>query len=100
MVGSTTAGATPLPEGFLTAGISRLITSSGVTQAVGGGIGVTTGVIIAAGAAGAGLAILGGGSDEPEPEPGARRPWTPLPEEEAAARPPRPLNRSPRVRIQ
>ena len=71
VVGSTTAGATPVPEGFLTIGISRLITSSGATQAVGGGIGVTTGVIIAAGAAGAGLAILGGGSDEPEPEPEA-----------------------------
>ena len=71
VVGSTTAGATPVPGGFLTTGISRVIASSGAAQAVGGGIGATTGVIIAAGAAGAGLAILGGGSDEPEPEPEA-----------------------------
>ncbi len=75
VVGSTTAGATPVPGGFLTTGISRVIASSGAAQAVGGGIGggigAITGVIIAAGAAGAGLAILGGGSDEPEPEPEA-----------------------------
>ena len=71
VVGSTTAGATAVPEGFLTTGIFRLITSTGASQAVGGGIGVTTGVIIAVGAAGAGLGLLGGGGDEPEPEPEA-----------------------------
>ena len=68
-VGSTVPGAPAVPEGFLATGIARLITSTGATQAVGGGIGVTTGVIIAGGAAAAGIGILAGGGSDPEPEP-------------------------------
>ena len=67
--GSTVPGAPVVPEGFLSTGIARLITSTGATQAVRGGTGVTTGVIIAAGAAAAGIGILAGSGNDPEPEP-------------------------------
>jgi len=68
VVGSTSAGASAVPPGFLATGIERFISSTGATQ--GAGSGALTAVLIGAGAAaGATVGILGGGNDEPTPEP-------------------------------
>jgi len=67
VVGSTSAGASAVPPGFLATGIERFISSTGATQGTGGAL---TAVLIGAGAAtGATVGILGGGNDEPTPEP-------------------------------
>jgi len=68
VVGSTSAGASAVPPGFLATGIERFISSTGAAQ--GAGSGALTAVLIGAGAAaGATVGILGGGDDEPTPEP-------------------------------
>ena len=102
-VGSTVPSAPAVPEGFLATGIARLITSTGAAQAVGGGIGVTTGVIIAGAPRqrASVFSLAAAATRIPSRKP--RPPWPHLPEEvaaEVAADPPtRPPCRRPRVRI-
>lgn len=100
-VGAMSAGAPSIPPGFGVVGIVGTIAITGISATGGGGIGLGTGLVIgatAAGAAGVVAATTGGGdteADDPPPTGGGPAPAPPAPQPSPPRTPPAPPAPSP-----